>query len=532
MRRLVRNGGCEQRLGPLVLAGVAVAIAAAALAGCTASATGGTGSGTGTAPKHPPSGAGPAPILLGHSGRWLTNAVGQVVELHGLNMIAKVPPYEPEALGFGAAAARSLAGNGFDVVRLGVIYSAVEPQPGVFSAAYVASIGRTVAALARRGVYSLLDFHQDQMSVGFGGEGFPSWSVDTGGLPIKHFVFPLGYTGSPALGAAFDNFWSDRPGPGGVGVQERYAAAWRYVAARFAGDPWVLGYDLFNEPWPAHATDAQLGAFYSRVIAAIRTVDRRHLVFYEPFVLFDFGQPTTLPRFAGADLGMSFHDYCAANASAEPAVCARNERLPVANALARSSATGDALVEAEFGSTDNLADLSRVTQDADAAGISWIEWAYCGCEDPTGTIPPSIEALVTDPALPATGSNVDAAKLAVLSEPYARAVSGTPESSSFDTATHTFRFSYSARAPDGHVFGPGSCTAVLVPPLQYPHGYRATVVGARVTSAPGAGVLTLVRAGSGESGSLVTVEVRPAASGSQASAPTASPIASAISSCR
>ena len=468
-----------------------------------------------------------AAILLGHAGRFLTDAAGQVVIVHGLDMVSKVPPYEPAAAGFGAQAARSLAANGFDVVRLGVIWSALEPEPGVFSAAYVDSIGRTVTALAARGVYTLLDFHQDQMSIGFGGEGFPSWAVETDGLPVRKFVFPLGYTSSPALDAAFTNFWEDRSGPGGVGLQERYAAAWRQVASRFAGDPWVLGYDLFNEPWPAQGTDPELGSFYSKVITAIRSVDRTHLIFYEPFVLFDFGQPTSLPRFDAAGLGMSFHDYCDADTSTAGPACARSEEVPVANALTRSASTGDALVETEFGATDDLTDLARVEGAADARGISWIEWSYCGCDDPTGTIPPAIEGLVASPSLPATGTNVDAAKLAVLGEPYPRVTSGTPLAYSFDDATRTMRYTYSVVSPRRHRFGGGSCTAVVVPPAEYPGGYTVTAGGARVTSPSGAGILTLSQEGGGGPGATVTVVVRPAVGGH-----TGGPEETAITACR
>jgi endoglycosylceramidase len=461
---------------------------------------------------------------LGHSGRFLTDAAGQVVILHGLNMVSKVAPFEPEAAGFGSAAARSLAADGFNVVRLGVIYSALEPEPGVFSAGYVASIKRTVAVLASQGVYSLLDFHQDQLAEGFGGEGFPAWSVETNGLPIQAFPFPSGYLSSPALAAAFDSFWTDQPGPGGVGLQQRYADAWRYVAARFADDPSVLGYDLFNEPWPASATDAQLGAFYSKVIAAIRTVDRSHLIFYEPFVLFNFGQQTMLPHFSDTKLGMSFHDYCLADPETDPTECAADEQLPVANALERSSATGDALVETEFGATDDLADLARVEGIADAHGISWIEWSYCGCDDPTGSVAPSIEGLVTDPALPARGANVDAAKLAVLSEPYPRLTAGTPQRYSFDRSTRTMRYTYSVTSTRRRRFAPGSCTAIVVPRAQYPSGYSVEVTGAMVTSGPGAGVLTLAERSGARS--VVSVEIRPASAGH-----TSLPGAAALDSC-
>jgi endoglycosylceramidase len=500
----------SRRVGRMVV----VLALAGFVAGCTAAPTAHV--------KLPPARA--VAILVGHSGRWLTNSHGQVVILHGLNMVYKRPPYEPQAAGFGTLAASTLATDGFDVVRLGVIYSAVEPEPGVFSRAYVDAIARTVAELAHDGVYSLLDFHQDQMSTRFGGEGFPSWSVKTGGLPVRRYVFPLGYTESPALDAAYDNFWADRPGPGGVGLQQRYAAAWQYVAKVFADDPWVLGYDLFNEPWPAHSSNAQLGAFYSRVIAAIRAVDSRHLIFYEPFVLFDFGVPTQLPRFADSNLGMSFHDYCLSDARTDPGACSRSEQQVIANALARSASTGSALVLSEFGATDDRADLHRVATDADAHQISWIEWAYCGCEDPTGTIPPSIEGLVSNPRLAGTGGNVNRAKLAVLAEPYPRLVSGTPVSYSFDLESGVFNLTYTTRGPRGNSFSAGSCTAVVVPPFQFPHGYEVVVHGARVTSTPDAGVLTISQLSNG--GRTIHLEIRPAHSG-----PTTVPRPAALTGC-
>jgi endoglycosylceramidase len=45
----------------------------------------------------PPAHAAPTgPTLpLGHIGRWMTDADGRVVVLHGLNQVYKVPPYEP-----------------------------------------------------------------------------------------------------------------------------------------------------------------------------------------------------------------------------------------------------------------------------------------------------------------------------------------------------------------------------------------------------------------------------------------------------
>ena len=417
-------------------------------------------------------------------------------------MVSKLPPYLPSATGFGADDAAFLARNGFNAVRLGVIYAGVEPQPGVYDDAYLARVAATVRALGKRGVYSLLDFHQDQYSERFHGEGFPAWAVQDDGLPnMPDLGFPGNYLGMPAVQHAFDHFWADSPGPGGLGLQERYEAAWAHVASRFARNAGVLGYDLINEPWPGTnwaqcvtgcpAFDAQLGAMQRKAIGAIRGSDSRHLVWYEPNPLFNQGfLPTQLPRFADRRLGFSFHAYCLGG----PAnVCAKGERGALSNARARSAATGDAIMLTEFGATSDTATLSRIAGEADDQMVPWVEWAYCGCGDPTTSAnPPSSQAVIVDPAKPPRGSNIVAPTLKALSRAYPQAVAGTPRSFSFNAGSGVFRLSYTPKKASGRgSFKPGSCTAVFVPALHYPHGYRVKAKGARAISRRGNGLLAL-----------------------------------------
>lgn len=448
---------------------------------------------------------------------------GRAQILHGFNMVYKLSPYQPSATGFGADDAAFLARNGFNVVRLGVIYAAVEPRPGSYDDAYLSGIAATVRALGKRGIYTLLDFHQDQYNERFHGEGFPDWAVQDDGLPNKPDLgFPGNYVGMPAVQHAFDHLWADSPGPGGVGLQERYAAAWGHVAGRFAGNNHVLGYDLFNEPWPGTnfagclapsgcpAFDAQLGAFQQKSITAIRSADKRHIVWYEPDVLFNQGgTPTQLPKFHDARLGMSFHDYCLGG----PAdVCAKGEKGALANAVSRSSATGDGLLLTEFGATSDEAANTRLAGEADDAMMPWVEWAYCGCGDPTTSAnPPSQQAVVVDPKQAPRGSNVVAPTLRALERPFPWAVAGTPRQFGFDPDTSVFKLRYSTARPNGHGrFKAGSCTQVFVPALQYPHGYRARVRGAHVISRKGAGVLELA---SRTGAKTVQVTVTPAKTG-------------------
>jgi endoglycosylceramidase len=456
-----------------------------------------------------PAAAQPRPPL-GHAGRWITDADGRVVILHGVNMVYKVPPYAPDAAGFGADDAAFLRDHGFDSVRLGVLHVAVEPQPGVYDDAYLARIASTVHILGEYGIYSLLDFHQDMYNERFQGEGEPAWSVQDDGLPaVPQEGFPGNYIVMPALDRAYDHFWQNSPGPGGPGLQDRYAAAWRHVAAFFRGSRYVMGDDLFNEPWPGSQwpmcaspegcpifDQVFLAPFMHKVIAAVHAADPRVVTYYEPNVLFDFGANTWIGKPGGANSGMSFHDYCIAGNFGLPQSglggtgCDTAEKLVFQNADAHAQRTGDALLLTEFGGTDDLAVIQRLVDDADQHMVGWEYWAYCGCQDPTGG--PQAESLVNDPSKPPTGSNVRWAKLAVLERPYPQAVAGTPTSFSYDPTTDVFRLSYSIRRASGSGSFPAhSETDIYVAPVHYPAGYSVQVTGATPISPAGARVLRL-----------------------------------------
>ena len=75
-----------------------------------------------------PAAAAPTPPL-DHDGRWITDADGRAVILHGFNMVYKRGSYRPEDTGFGRDDARFLQRYGFNTVRLGIIYKGLEPQP-------------------------------------------------------------------------------------------------------------------------------------------------------------------------------------------------------------------------------------------------------------------------------------------------------------------------------------------------------------------------------------------------------------------
>jgi endoglycosylceramidase len=468
--------------------GVALLVALASLMGAAAALA---------APKAP----------LGHDGRYITDARGRAVILHGVNMVYKRPPYEPSATGFGADDARFLVRHGFNNVRLGVIYAGVEPQPGRYSTEYLWQIKRTQQLLARHGVFSLLDFHQDLYNERFTGEGFPDWAVLDDGLPAEPLAgFPGSYLSSPGLNRAFDNLWANAPGPDGVGLQDHYAGAWRAVASRFDRQPYVMGYDLFNEPWPGSDFSSclvaagcpafesgKLAALQGKAIAAIREVDRRHLVWYEPVVLTNFGVAQSHPDTGDPRAGLSFHTYCFPGFGGEP--CPAQEESSIQNANQRAEANGDTLLLSEFGATEDADDITRIAMLADRYMTSWQWWHYCNCDDPTTQGPGDVQAIVRDPSRPPKGDNLLRDKLALIERPYPQAVAGTPLEFGFDPAAREFTLAYSTKAPGGKRLSRDLDTTVFTAPIHYPDGYRARVRGGRIVSEPDARVLRIERRG-------------------------------------
>ena len=196
-----------------------------------------------------------------------------------------------------------MAAHGFDVVRLLVSWSRLEPTKGHIDQAYLAKIHTAVAARPATASRSVIDMHQDAWGKyvasprgvvcptgskpGIGWDGAPQWATITDGADT---CAPAGVRElAPAVMHAFDHFYADTDG-----IQTELVKTWAAVARSFAGDPAVAGYDLFNEPnWGStvDGSGAKLGAFYARVVPAIRQAERTgggfsHIVFFEPVVVF------------------------------------------------------------------------------------------------------------------------------------------------------------------------------------------------------------------------------------------------------
>ena len=474
------------------------AVALALAAGCSSgSSTAAKSTSTSTSTSTSAKTAG-APAAIGHSGRWLTDSQRRVVLLHGMNMVAKFRE-TPAARGFGADDAAWIADNGFDVVRLGFVADAVMPTPGVINTAYVQSFARTVHLLTAQGLLVLVDLHQDGWGPETNGDGFPAWMTITHGAKNTHTPFPLYYVTNPAIQAAFDSFWGNEAGPGGVGIQDQVAKIWGALAAAVGSNPGVLGYDVINEPWPGTKFGACLSnpngcpvqdatgldPYDARIDHAIRAHDARHLVFPEPYTLFNFGMALTHVKLPGGDpaSGLSFHMYPGTPAL-EPAV--------LAHAATWSAQTGGALLNTEFGATTDPAAIDRMVGELDRALLPWIWWSY--------------DELVPDMTKPPTGANIADAAVAELIRPHPVAVAGTPTALDYNPRTRVLAVSWSTTGPNGTHYSAATDTIIKTPASVYAKGYAVQVHGGQVTSAPNAAELTITNS---PGASTVSVELRP-----------------------
>ncbi len=281
------------RLSAAAIVVVAVVVALGVPAIAPASAADSTASGSAAAD------AAPAGFLRA-SGTTITDGRGDQVLLRGVNVNQLVDFYQPKA---GIAATRPLteadfvgiAAQGFDVVRLNLSWSALEPTRGTLSQSYLAAIKEAVGWARQHGIYVVLDMHQDGWWKGatparadcrpgtdpmWGYDGAPAWATITDGAPRCQFT---GRDISPAGDRAFQNFYFDTSG-----VQSALVATWGELAQVFRDEPTVAGYDLLNEPGFGETapvtTSYLLGRFYDRVIGAIRAAGSRQIVVVEPSI--------------------------------------------------------------------------------------------------------------------------------------------------------------------------------------------------------------------------------------------------------
>ncbi|HEY5242023.1 MAG TPA: cellulase family glycosylhydrolase, partial [Polyangiaceae bacterium] len=169
---------------------------------------------------------------------------------------------------------------GWNVLRIPLSWSGLEPQPQQYAPAWMQKLDAVLAMAHEHAFYVILDMHQDAYSKEIGEDGEPLWAI----VPPPTQLLQGPYDDSRRLTAqvldAGYSFFDDDLATDGRDLQGAYVSAVQQVAAHVVGDPAVLGYEAFNEP--VVLSYELLDAFHQTFAAGIHAIDADAPVLFEP----------------------------------------------------------------------------------------------------------------------------------------------------------------------------------------------------------------------------------------------------------
>lgn len=405
----------------------------------------------------------------------LRDALGRQHLLRGVNYAgrAKWPPFTGWARRADVDAIQAL---GMDHVRLLVTWHAIEPRDGVFDDAYLAEVATIISWFEASGIRVVVDMHQDQFALRFGGDGFPEWMIlDPDPFPFLPDIvasFPFNYV-NPKVVANFDAFYLDPT------RRARLGKAWSHAVSKLKGSKAVMGYDLLNEPFfgfrsPIDFEANILQPLNDELIAAVRSQDPDRIVFFEPQLEAGLFVSTGLKHPSDPNVVYSPHWYdpgvdLRAAVGLHPAYDGDASRT--AAALDKLDGHGRmfgtpvwigeyGIVRTQTGAEAYLDDHNRLFDERLMSACCW-----------------TIDT-ATSSTYSCLDTNIQPFPIAdQWAHPHPRAVAGTLERTSYDPSTKTLE----VRWREGKL-GPGAPTVVELPLRLFASGVQLDVT---LTDAPG-----------------------------------------------
>ncbi|MFD5864790.1 glycoside hydrolase family 5 protein [Agromyces sp. NPDC127015] len=353
----------------------------------------------------------PAGFLRVEDGRF-TDGEGHQVLLRGVNVNQLVDFYQarpevPATRELTEQDFADMATYGFNVVRLGLSWSALEPTRGELDPDYLATVKQAVAWGEKHGIRTVLDMHQDGWSnlptaegtvcrpgtdPMWGYDGAPEWATHWDGAPRCSFT---GRDISPAGDRAFEHFWFDTDG-----IQTALARTWGELAGEFADEKAVAGFDLLNEPGFGETapvtTSKKNGEYSAKAIAAIREAGAPQIVFVEPSILWSgLGFDSGPARGFTDDLNVAFSPHLYAESITMdaslglPTIVSTERQFELGQRVADE--LGMPMWSGEYGywgdDESTAAHLSRYAAEEDARMLGSAYWVWKqACGDPQNGI--------------------------------------------------------------------------------------------------------------------------------------------------
>lgn len=465
---------------------------------------------------------------LSHVGPWLVDSVGRVVQLHGLTLYKKKPPFIDRT---SDADLEYLTGEGFNAFRINWVWEAAQPEPNRFDDSYFDQIVDLNGQMARYGFRTLIGSANNSFSSKFGGFGAPLWATvnkqyctnpEEAKICIKKIEDR--YLGIDGEYEAWDNFYDNMPAPDNVGVLTHFTRAWQRLASRLEGKNNVFALDLFHEPAPGlrYVRKGErpfftepvtferdgLPPFYKTMVDGVREVAKKPAIFFQISNYYTLENTAKAgihvpPHFStDPNLGLSFHfgPSDVGGVSNNDFAEKLGQTMKTANDYARSADV--ALVVTGYRLAKNEQQYGIFTDLLGSRFIPWFFYTYKGMPDPGA----ENTSLLLDPSQPASDANIKSARFDSLVVPYPQLIAGTPKHWSFDRNTSEVRFVYSTKPIGLRKPCAGADTEIFVPARHYPQGYSAEVTGGKVVSSSTSAWLVVQQA---SGASEVSVTIRP-----------------------
>ena len=286
-------------------------------------------------------------ISLNNKSSHFIDEFNRTVIFHGVNVVVKIPPYIPKTDKFDPFFSLTnkdilfMKKFGFNLVRLGIIWEAVERGPGVYDYEYLDKMTEIIDNLGKNGIMVIVDAHQDLFSRTLCGEGVPTFyakdliiskdcndnfvsklykfigfcinwkdlktlnettkeftnppreiQYDSDGLPNIEDCKKRSFVEMhliPEVSSIYSEFYKNTNN-----IIDKFIEFWKVLIKRFKENPYIIAFDIWNEPWsgefhtsiwggyPGAADSKYLLPFYRKVDQELRKVDKDYVLIFSP----------------------------------------------------------------------------------------------------------------------------------------------------------------------------------------------------------------------------------------------------------
>jgi endoglycosylceramidase len=394
--------------------------------------------------------------------KFIYDSDGRVSLFHGENFVQKGFPWYPEVL-LDVENIKAMKSWGWNTIRLGVMWTGVEPEMGVYNETYVDVMSGILDDLEAHGIHAIIDVHQDVISSFFClYDGAPKWLINLSDTAEHEFPWPLAWDGenpcpgdrawgknylSEEAGAAFQDLYDNHNG-----MRDHFNTFWTKIVTAFKNKS-ILGYEIINEPFPGNiykqpslllpgvAGSQSLQPFYDIIGTTIHENDPDHIVFYEPVTWgmilngtvtgSGFMQVPGGEKFRDKSV-FSFHYYCwwftEDGGDLQKVTCDKAFGPKVFSQVDEDiSRLGGSAMLTEWGQgcmpdSEWTAECDPIMDLADEHLLSWTDWYW------TGSL--------------MNGWNPSDLGISTYSRTYAQYIAGMPTKMKYDDRTKAFQLCY------------------------------------------------------------------------------------------